>query len=180
MPYQLYGSFKGYQRATLIILSLDEIYCTEKSAHVFQSKNRILQRKKSIPLAFVSVSEFACLRVLSFLRESVTRPRMVKGWQIELKRRTDWVKQSQRQKKKDQVNCQSNRQRERQTQKQRDGERNHLLFLLFFSQYIVDNSRKIVRWSAVPVAPKLVYVRCGGERGSGPKEPMTYKTQGWD
>ena len=70
---------------------------------------------------------------------------------------------------KDQVNCQSNRQRKRQTQKQRDRERNYLLFLLFFSQYIVDNSRKIVRWSAVPVAPKLVYVRCGGEKGSNPE-----------
>ena len=31
------------------------------------------------------------------------------------------------------------------------------------------NSRKSVRWSAVPVAPKLVYVRCGSERGSGPE-----------
>ena len=31
------------------------------------------------------------------------------------------------------------------------------------------NSRKSVRWSAVPVAPKLVYVRCEGERGSGPE-----------
>ena len=123
MPYQLYGSFKGYQRATLIILSLDEIYCTEKSAHVFQSKNRILQRKKSIPLAFVSVSEFACLRVLSFLRESVTRPRMVKGWQIELKRRTDWVKQSQRQKKRTKsivkvIDKEKDRHRNRETEKE--------------------------------------------------------------
>ena len=33
---------------------------------------------------------------------------------------------------------------------------------------------KSVRWSAVPVAPKLVNVRCEGERGSGQKEPMTY------
>ena len=32
-----------------------------------------------------------------------------------------------------------------------------------------ENSRKSVRWSAVPVAPKLVYVRCGSERGSGPE-----------
>ena len=32
-----------------------------------------------------------------------------------------------------------------------------------------NNSRKSVRWSAVPVAPKLVYVRCGSERGSGPE-----------
>ena len=31
------------------------------------------------------------------------------------------------------------------------------------------NSRKSVRWSAVPVAPKLVNVRCEGERGSGPE-----------
>ena len=31
------------------------------------------------------------------------------------------------------------------------------------------NSRKSVRWSAVPVAPKLVHVRCEGERGSGPE-----------
>ena len=31
------------------------------------------------------------------------------------------------------------------------------------------NSRKSVRWSAVPVAPKLVYVRCEGETGSGPE-----------
>ena len=31
------------------------------------------------------------------------------------------------------------------------------------------NSRKSVRWSAVPIAPKLVYVRCEGERGSGPE-----------
>ena len=30
-------------------------------------------------------------------------------------------------------------------------------------------SRKSVRWSAVPVAPKLVYVTCEGERGSGPE-----------
>ena len=29
------------------------------------------------------------------------------------------------------------------------------------------NSRKRVRWSAVPVAPKLMNVRCEGERGSG-------------
>ena len=35
-------------------------------------------------------------------------------------------------------------------------------------------SRKSVRWSALSVAPKLVYVGCGGERGSGPEEPMTY------
>ena len=32
-----------------------------------------------------------------------------------------------------------------------------------------ENSRKSVRWSAVPVAPKLVNVRCEGERGSGPE-----------
>ena len=31
------------------------------------------------------------------------------------------------------------------------------------------NSLKRVRWSAVPVAPKLVNVRCEGERGSGPE-----------
>ena len=31
------------------------------------------------------------------------------------------------------------------------------------------NSRKSVRWSAVPVAPKLVHVGCEGERGSGPE-----------
>ena len=31
------------------------------------------------------------------------------------------------------------------------------------------NSCKSVRWSAVPVAPKLVYVRCGGEKGSNPE-----------
>ena len=31
------------------------------------------------------------------------------------------------------------------------------------------NSRRSVRWSAVPVAPKLVYGRGGGERGSGPE-----------
>ena len=31
------------------------------------------------------------------------------------------------------------------------------------------NSRKSVRWSAVPIAPVLVCVRCEGERGSGPK-----------
>ena len=32
-----------------------------------------------------------------------------------------------------------------------------------------DNNNESVRWSLVPVASKLVYVRCGGERGSGPK-----------
>ena len=32
-----------------------------------------------------------------------------------------------------------------------------------------ENSRKSVRWSAVPVALKLVNVRYEGERGSGPK-----------
>ena len=31
------------------------------------------------------------------------------------------------------------------------------------------NSPKSVRWSAVLVAPKLVHVRCEGERGSGPE-----------
>ena len=31
------------------------------------------------------------------------------------------------------------------------------------------NSRKSVRWSAVPVAPMLVFVMCDGERGSGPE-----------
>ena len=31
------------------------------------------------------------------------------------------------------------------------------------------NSRKSVRWSAVPVAPKLMYVGYGGERGSAPE-----------
>ena len=31
------------------------------------------------------------------------------------------------------------------------------------------NSRKSVRWSAVPVAPKLVYGRCRSEGGSGPE-----------
>ena len=31
------------------------------------------------------------------------------------------------------------------------------------------NSRISVRWSAVPVAPKSVHVRCEGERGSGPE-----------
>ena len=31
------------------------------------------------------------------------------------------------------------------------------------------DSRKSIRWSAVSVAPKLVYVRCGGEKGSNPK-----------
>ena len=35
--------------------------------------------------------------------------------------------------------------------------------------YVKANSRKSVRWSAVPVAPKLVYGRGGGERGSGPE-----------
>ena len=29
--------------------------------------------------------------------------------------------------------------------------------------------KKVVRWSAVPVAPKVMYVTCGGERGSGPE-----------
>ena len=33
----------------------------------------------------------------------------------------------------------------------------------------VMKSRKSVRWSAVPAAPKLVYGRGGGERGSGPE-----------
>ena len=40
-----------------------------------------------------------------------------------------------------------------------------------------DNSRKSVTWSAVPDAPKLVYVGCGNEimRGAAaPKGPMTY------
>ena len=36
------------------------------------------------------------------------------------------------------------------------------------------NSRKSVTWSAVPDAPKLVCVRCDGERRRGPKEQMTY------
>ena len=39
------------------------------------------------------------------------------------------------------------------------------------------NSRKSVTWSAVPDAPKLVYVGCGNEimRGAAaPKGPMTY------
>ena len=31
------------------------------------------------------------------------------------------------------------------------------------------NSRKSFRWSAVPVAPKLVNVCCESERGSGPE-----------
>ena len=31
------------------------------------------------------------------------------------------------------------------------------------------SSCKSVRWSAVPIAPKLVNVRCEGERGSGPE-----------
>ena len=35
--------------------------------------------------------------------------------------------------------------------------------------FVKKNSRKSVRWSAVPVAPKLVSVRCEGERGSGPE-----------
>ena len=32
-----------------------------------------------------------------------------------------------------------------------------------------ENSRKSVRWSAVPVAPQLVLVVCERERGSGPE-----------
>ena len=39
----------------------------------------------------------------------------------------------------------------------------------FFHSSTNGNSRKSVRWSAVPVAPVLVCVRCEGERGSGPK-----------
>ena len=44
------------------------------------------------------------------------------------------------------------------------------------------NSRKSVRWSAVSVAPKLVYVEYGGKTGSGPKESITYaelRSQHW-
>ena len=33
----------------------------------------------------------------------------------------------------------------------------------------IDIKSKSVRWSSVPVAPKLVYGRGGGERGSGPE-----------
>ena len=39
----------------------------------------------------------------------------------------------------------------------------------FISSFLLSNSRKSVRWSVVPTAPKLVNVRCEGERGSGPE-----------
>ena len=54
------------------------------------------------------------------------------------------------------------------------------------------NSRKSVTWSAVPIAPKFVYIWSGGERGSGPEGAndlcwariwalrLGYKTPGWN
>ena len=39
---------------------------------------------------------------------------------------------------------------------------------------VLKNSRKSVRWSAVPDAPVLVYVTVKVRRAAAPKGPMTY------